>query len=87
MENFNITAGRAYVIEEAYITIEVEHGGKIYKLTFYTTEMANDKCFYQVEYRQHSDMITANKIGFKITDEFKRKLYQEWQDYSNKHFR
>lgn len=87
MGNFDITAGRAYVIEEACITIEVEYDGKTHKLTFYTSEAANENCFYNVEFHQNSDMVTANEIGFEITDEFKSNLYREWQYYSNKNFR
>ena len=84
---FKIINGRPEIIEFAWINIEINHGNKIYELQFYTEEIPGKSEFSRIEFTHNGIIKIAKQINFEITKEFKKELYQYWQNYSNLKFR
>lgn len=80
-----ISNGSLSMVEYGWQEVKIKSNNKEYVLTFETTETPTSReNLFNVKFADKKSKRIANKIGLKITEEFKKDFYKKWNNFSNK---
>ena len=77
---FEINNAHINMVEFSTIEVELKNGDI---LEFETFEYPGDGYFQKIDYATRQSVELAEKINFKITEDFKEDLYTKFGEYSN----